>query len=222
MYNKAEVLGHLGQDPQTRNFDNGSVTTFSVATTEQWNDSQTGERKEHTEWHNISVKGKFGEICQNALRKGSKVFVVGKMRTRKWTNNEGQERVRMEIVADEVKFLDSINRQNAPQSNNNQGGYNNQGGGHGDQNGGYGDQYPNNSQRQNAPQGQQQQGGSYAKNPAPQGQAQHKNPPQGQQQQPGSYAKNPATQGQQQPGSYANAGTAQNNGQNPGDDGLPF
>lgn len=177
MYNKAEVIGHLGQDPQTRTFENGSVTNFSVATTETWNDSRTGEKVEHTEWHNISVKGKFGEICQNSLRKGSKVFVVGKMRTRKWTSQEGQERIRMEIVADEIKFLDSPNRQNTPPANgqNNQAGYGNQGG---DQ-GGYGNQYGN-----NAPQGQQSQQN------APQGQQQpRQNAPQGQQ--PGSYAKQP-------------------------------
>ena len=85
--NKVTVMGVLGRDPETKQFPNGgSITTFSVATTEFWKDKTTGERKEATEWHRITANNKLGEIAQKYLKKGSKVYIEGSLRTRKWKN----------------------------------------------------------------------------------------------------------------------------------------
>jgi len=116
--NKVIIVGNLGQDPESRSFpDGGVVTNISVATTESWKDKQTGEQKEQTEWHRIVFNKRLAEIAAQYLRKGSKVYIDGKLRTRKWTNQQGQEQYTTEIVAREMQMLDSRgdNAESAPQ-----------------------------------------------------------------------------------------------------------
>ena len=104
--NKVTVMGVLGRDPETKNFPNGgSITTFSVATTEQWKDKTTGERKQQTEWHRITANNKLGEIAQKYLKKGGKVYIEGSLRTRKWRDQNGQDREQTEIRADVLQLL---------------------------------------------------------------------------------------------------------------------
>ena len=147
--NKVILVGTLGKDPETKTFANGgSLTQFSIATSESWTDKNTGERKEQTEWHRIVLNNRLGEIAQQYLRKGSKVYIEGSLKTRQWTDQNGQERYATEIRGDQMQMLDSGNRQQGgeqqeygqPRFNkqNNQGGYNNAPaqGGYGNQ-GGY-------------------------------------------------------------------------------------
>lgn len=143
--NKVILVGTLGKDPETKTFPNGgSLTQFSIATSESWTDKNSGERKEQTEWHRIVLHNRLGEIAQQYLRKGSKVYIEGSLRTRQWTDQSGQERYTTEIRGEQMQMLDSANRQqndgagdnggyNQPRFNNNQqagygqqGGYNNQ------------------------------------------------------------------------------------------------
>lgn len=106
MLNQAQIIGHLGRDPETRYMPSGdAVSTFSVATTEKWKDKQTGEQKEATEWHRITTFGKLAEIVAQYVRKGSLVFVQGKIVTRKYTDKDGIERYSTEIKADTLKML---------------------------------------------------------------------------------------------------------------------
>lgn len=106
MLNNAQIIGHLGKDPETRYLPSGeAVCNFSVATTEKWKDKATGEQKEATEWHRISTFGKLAEICGQWLHKGSLVWVQGKITTRKWTDKDGIERYSTEIRADSMKML---------------------------------------------------------------------------------------------------------------------
>lgn len=106
--NKAIILGNLGSDPETRYLPNGgAVTNINVATSESWKDKQTGQKQERTEWHKIVFFGKLAEIAGEYLRKGSKVYVEGSIRTRKWQDKEGQDRYTTEIVASEMQMLDS-------------------------------------------------------------------------------------------------------------------
>src|SRR5574343_1892926 len=105
--NQAVIIGTLGRDPKSKTFQNGgSIATFSVAVNESWKDKNTGERKEHTEWLNIVANGKLAEICTNYLKNGSKVYICGKIRTRKYQANDGSERYTTEIVANEMQMLD--------------------------------------------------------------------------------------------------------------------
>jgi single-strand DNA-binding protein len=114
--NKVILVGTLGQDPETKTFANGgSVTQFSIATSESWNDKATGERKEITEWHRIVLNNRLGEVAQQYLKKGSKVFIEGSLRTRKWTDQGGQERYMTEIRGDNMQMLDSARGQNPAQ-----------------------------------------------------------------------------------------------------------
>ena len=145
--NKVILVGTLGKDPETKTFPNGgSITNFSIATSESWTDKSTGERKEQTEWHRIVLNNRLGEIAQQYLRKGSKVYIEGSLRTRQWTDQNGQERYSTEIRGDQMQMLDSRSdggnsNQGGGFNNNNQGGgYGNQGGGYGNQGGGYGNQ----------------------------------------------------------------------------------
>ena len=145
--NKVILVGTLGKDPETKTFPNGgSITNFSIATSESWTDKSTGERKEQTEWHRIVLNNRLGEIAQQYLRKGSKVYIEGSLRTRHWTDQNGQERYSTEIRGDQMQMLDSRSdggnsNQGGGFNNNNQGGgYGNQGGGYGNQGGGYGNQ----------------------------------------------------------------------------------
>ncbi|MEC7119834.1 MAG: single-stranded DNA-binding protein [Pseudomonadota bacterium] len=107
--NKVILVGTLGQDPETKSFPSGgSVTQFSIATSEQWTDKNTGERKEATEWHRIVLNNRLGEIAQQYLRKGSKVYIEGSLRTRKWQDKTtGQDRYSTEIRGDSMQMLDS-------------------------------------------------------------------------------------------------------------------
>ncbi len=106
MLNQAQIIGHLGRDPETRFLPSGdAVTSFSVATTEKWKDKATGEQKEATEWHRISTFGKLAEVCEKWLRKGSLVFVQGKITTKKYTDKDGIERYSTDIRADTMKML---------------------------------------------------------------------------------------------------------------------
>jgi single-strand DNA-binding protein len=104
--NKVILVGTLGKDPETRYMPSGSaVTNLRIATNEQWKDKQTGEQQEHTEWHSIAMFGRLAEIAAEYLRKGSQVYVEGKLRTRKWQDKEGKDRYTTEIVADEMQML---------------------------------------------------------------------------------------------------------------------
>jgi len=97
--NKAIILGNLGQDPEVRFMPSGeAVANLSIATSETWKDKQTGEQKEKTEWHRVSVFGKSAEIAGEYLKKGSKVYIEGKIQTRKWTDQQGQDKYTTEIV----------------------------------------------------------------------------------------------------------------------------
>lgn len=111
--NKVILVGNLGKDPEVRTFQNGDkVVNFSIATSESWKDRNTGERKEKTEWHNISVLNKgLVNVCENYLRKGSKVYVEGQLETRKWQDQSGNDRYTTEVVLrpfrGELTMLDS-------------------------------------------------------------------------------------------------------------------
>jgi single-strand DNA-binding protein len=116
--NKVILIGHLGQDPQQRAMPSGkAVVNLRVATTEQWRDKQTGENKEATEWHNVVMFDRLAEIAAEYLRKGSQIFVEGKIRTRKWQDKEGNDRYSTEIIANEMSMLGgrgSMDRSSAP------------------------------------------------------------------------------------------------------------
>jgi len=106
--NKAIIVGNLGNDPEMRSTQAGkSVANISVATSEEWKDKQTGEKQSDTQWHKIVAFGKLAEIIGQYLRKGSKVYVEGSIKTRKWQDKDGQDRYTTEIVASEMQMLDS-------------------------------------------------------------------------------------------------------------------
>lgn len=105
--NKAMLIGNLGSDPDTRYLPNGdAVATISVATNKRWKDKQTGEQKDHTEWHRCTAFGKRAETIAKYLRKGSKVFIEGELRTNKWTDKDGIDRYSTDIRIDNFEFLD--------------------------------------------------------------------------------------------------------------------
>lgn len=104
--NKVTVMGVLGRDPETKQFPNGgSITTFSVATTEFWKDKTTGERKEATEWHRITTSNRLAEIASKYLKKGSKAYIEGSLRTRRYKDQSGADREVTEIRADILQLL---------------------------------------------------------------------------------------------------------------------
>lgn len=110
--NKVILVGTLGQDPETKSFPNGgSVTQFSIATSESWVDKTSGERKENTEWHRIVASNKLGEIAQQYLKKGSKVYIEGSIKTRKWQDQNGQERYSTEIRLSNMQMLGDASQQ---------------------------------------------------------------------------------------------------------------
>ncbi|MBK1663545.1 single-stranded DNA-binding protein [Rhodospirillum rubrum] len=97
--NKVILIGNLGKDPETRTFQNGGkVTNLRIATSETWKDRQSGERRERTEWHQVAVFGPLADIAERYLRKGSKVYLCGSLQTRKWQDQQGQDRYTTEIV----------------------------------------------------------------------------------------------------------------------------
>ena len=104
--NRVTVMGVLGRDPETKQFPNGgSVTTFSVATSEFWKDKATGERREATEWHKITTNNRLAETASKYLKKGGKVFIEGSLKTRKWKDSKGIEREITEIKAETLQLL---------------------------------------------------------------------------------------------------------------------
>ena len=104
--NKVIIVGNLGQDPETRYMPSGSaVTNFTVATNESWKDKKTGEQKDRTEWHRVAMFNRLAEIAAEYLRKGSQVYIEGKLRTRKWQGQDGNDRYTTEIIADEMQML---------------------------------------------------------------------------------------------------------------------
>jgi len=104
--NKVIIVGNLGGDPETRYMPSGSaVTNFTVATNESWKDKQTGEQKERTEWHKVAMFDRLAEIAAEYLRKGSQVYIEGKLQTRKWQGKDGQDRYTTEIRASEMQML---------------------------------------------------------------------------------------------------------------------
>lgn len=107
--NKVILIGNLGKDPEVRYMPSGSaVTSITVATSESWKDKQSGEKQERTEWHNVVFFNRLAEIAGEYLKKGSKVYIEGSLRTRKWQDkNTGQDRYTTEIVANEMQMLDS-------------------------------------------------------------------------------------------------------------------
>ncbi|ACR12684.1 single-stranded DNA-binding protein [Teredinibacter turnerae] len=106
--NKVILVGNLGQDPETRYMPSGgAVTNISIATSESWKDKQTGQNQERTEWHRVAFFGRLAEVAGEYLRKGSKVYVEGSLRTRKWQDQQGQDRFSTEIVASEMQMLDA-------------------------------------------------------------------------------------------------------------------
>ena len=131
--NKVILVGNLGADPETRSFpDGGAVTNINVATTDMWRDRQTGQMQERTEWHRVVLRDrgnfKLAQIAAQYLRKGSKVYIEGSLRTRKWQDQQGNDRYTTEIMANEMQMLDGRNDNQAmgqPASgfNNQQGGY---------------------------------------------------------------------------------------------------
>lgn len=160
--NKVILVGNLGQDPETKYMPSGgAVTNVSVATSETWKDKNTGQPQERTEWHRVVFFNRLAEIAGEYLKKGSKVYVEGSLRTRKWQGQDGQDRYTTEIVASEMQMLDG---RGDGGGNYNQGGY---------------DQTP---QQQPQRQPMQQQQGGYQQ-PAQQ-QAQQQQAPQQQPQQP--------------------------------------
>ena len=106
--NKVIIVGNLGNDPEIRTMPNGeAVANITVATSESWNDKNTGERREVTEWHRIVFYRRQAEVAGEYLRKGSKVYVEGRLKTRKWQDQNGQDRYTTEIQGDVLQMLDS-------------------------------------------------------------------------------------------------------------------
>lgn len=106
--NKVILIGNLGKDPEAKFMPSGNaVTNITVATSESWKDKQTGQQQERTEWHRVVFFNRLAEIVSEYLRKGSKVYIEGSLRTRKWQAQDGSDRYSTEIVASEMQMLDS-------------------------------------------------------------------------------------------------------------------
>jgi len=106
--NKVILVGNCGQDPETKYMPSGgAVTNISIATSETWKDKQSGQQQERTEWHRVVFFNRLAEVAGEYLRKGSKVYVEGSLRTRKWQDQQGQDRYSTEIVGNEMQMLDS-------------------------------------------------------------------------------------------------------------------
>lgn len=125
--NKVILIGNLGADPETRFMPSGgAVTNIRLATSESWKDRQSGQQQERTEWHRVVFFNKLGEIAGEYLKKGSKVYVEGSIRTRKWQGQDGQDRYTTEIVANEMQMLDGRGGGDFQGGGGGQGGYGNQ------------------------------------------------------------------------------------------------
>ncbi|MDP2177647.1 single-stranded DNA-binding protein [Methylicorpusculum sp.] len=124
MLNKVTLIGRLGVDPEVRYMPNGgAVTTIRLATSRRWRDKQTNERKEETEWHRVVFFARLAEIAGEYLKKGSQVYVEGRIRTQKWQGQDGQDRYTTEIVAEEMHMLDSRSGGTANYAESGGGGY---------------------------------------------------------------------------------------------------
>ena len=109
--NKVILIGNLGGDPEVRYTANGAaVANVTIATSESWKDKQTGEQQERTEWHRVVFFARLAEIVGEYLKKGSKIYIDGRLQTRKWQDKSGQDRYTTEIVANEMQMLDSPRR----------------------------------------------------------------------------------------------------------------
>ncbi|MDW7746884.1 single-stranded DNA-binding protein [Halomonas sp.] len=176
--NKVILIGNLGQDPEVRFTPSGTaVANLNLATTDTWMDKQSGQRQERTEWHRIVLFNKTAEIAQQYLKKGSKVYIEGRLQTRKWQDQNGQDKYTTEIVANDMQMLDSRGGDFGGQQGGQYGGQPQQGGNFGGpapQQGGYGNAPPQGGNvgggqpQRPAPQpappqqgGGQQQGGNY-------------------------------------------------------------
>lgn len=114
--NRVTLIGNVGQDPESRAFANGdAITSFSLATSESWKDKNTGEAKEATEWHRCVAYRRLAEVVSEYVHKGDKLFVEGKIKTRKWTDKEGSERYSTEISVDNLIMLGGKNDASSPQ-----------------------------------------------------------------------------------------------------------
>ena len=155
--NKVILVGNLGKDPEMRYMPNGNaVANFSIATTESWKNKQTGEYENQTEWHNLTVFGKFGEMCGQYLKKGAKVYVEGKIKTEKWQDKtSGQDRYSTKIIVSELQMMDART----------------EGQGGGQYQGGQNQQQFQGAQQQAPQQAQQSWGNAPQQAPAPQQQA---------------------------------------------------
>lgn len=119
--NKAILIGNLGRDPEIRYMPNGgAVANLALATSEAWKDKNTGEQQKKTEWHRVVLFRRLAEIAGEYLKKGSKVYIEGKLQTRKWQDNQGQDRYTTEIIGNEMQMLDSRGAQNNSAPANNQ------------------------------------------------------------------------------------------------------
>lgn len=117
--NKATILGNLGNDPEVRYMPNGNaVATISIATSETWKDKNTGQQQEKTEWHRVVFFNRLAEIVGEYLTKGAKVYIEGKLTTRKWQDQQGNDRYTTEIVAHDMQMLDARGDQNGQQGGN--------------------------------------------------------------------------------------------------------
>ncbi len=135
--NKVIIVGNLGRDPEMRTFPSGDqVANVRIATTDKWRDKNTGEAKEATEWHSVVFNGRLAEIVGQYLRKGSQVYVEGSLRTRKWTDQSGQERYMTEIRADTMQMLGARQGMGGGGQGGAAGGYDDGGYGYGDAGGG--------------------------------------------------------------------------------------
>ncbi len=104
--NKVILVGHLGAEPETRAMPSGmTVSNLRLATSESWKDKQSGEQQERTEWHNVALFGRLGEIAAEYLHKGSQVYIEGRLRTRKWQDKEGRDRYTTEVIASDMQML---------------------------------------------------------------------------------------------------------------------
>jgi len=167
--NKVIIVGNLGNDPEVRYSNNGAaIANISVATSENWKDKNTGERQERTEWHRITLFNRLGEIAGEYLKKGSKVYIEGKLQTRKWQDQQGNDRYSTDIIADQMQMLDG-------RSGGGMGG--GQGGGGYQQQSGGGQQYGGGQQGSGGQQGGGQQGGGQQYGGGQQGGAQPQQKP---------------------------------------------
>ena len=113
--NKVIIVGNLGKDPEVRYTPSGTaVANFSIATSDEWKDKETGQKQEKTEWHRIVAWRRLGEICGEYLHKGSQVYIEGKIETRSWEDKEGVKRYTTEIVAREMQMLGSPKKKETP------------------------------------------------------------------------------------------------------------